>query len=230
MKGAPEWRMGAARYALAIAGYWTVQLDILDPPLEPAGRLLTYHGGEPVPVPESVLVLAGGINVYEERVGGPPAKLGRIEPGWALLSIGEYETRPGVRFEAAMPSSVWVCSHRELLKLATTDALRTEALITHLTIALEEQHWALRMSAQRTPMERLVALLLRIAEDSGAVAEEGILLRGAPDVREMSVLAGVSRESAVINLEWLVHLGALRREQGRLWVSDLDELRTAGKE
>ena len=48
-------------------------------------------------------------------------------------------------------------------------------------------------------------------------------------MRELAVLAGIWRESAVIDLEWLIHTAVLRREGGRLWVPEVEKLRAAGK-
>lgn len=230
MSGEAGWRSGAAAYALALAGYWSVRLGITDPNAAARDRATTYGRGDLVRVEAPLLVLDGALNVVEERTGHAPRRVGRIVRGWALVPIGNYPTRPGVRLESAGELTAGGCSRSELLRLAAQDGERAQALFAGLLAALEQQHWALRMSAQATPMARLAALLVRIAEDRGVQVERGLFLAGAPDLREMSVLAGVSRESAVINLEWLVHLDLLQRERGRLWVQDLDALRQLTQE
>lgn len=229
MPAEPHWRLGAGRYALAVSGYW-----LLDLPPHPAVmgsdvESVSFSSGEHLVIDRPLVVTAGVVRTFEERAGRRPRSVGRIEAGTAIVPIGNFETRPGIQFQAGELVIASVYGQDEFTRLCLAcDPVR---IVTALEEALEAQHWALRLGVREgRPMTRLVALLERIAEDRGVVNGDELLLEGMPDVRELAVLAGVSRESAIINLEWLIHTGVLRREDCKLWVKDLGQLRAAGRE
>ncbi|MDP9380846.1 MAG: hypothetical protein M3Q29_11990 [Chloroflexota bacterium] len=230
MPDRPAWRLGALGYALTLAGYWCAKLALPDPRAFGCGAERSYQPGERIDLLEPFVVREGAIGVYGESVGRRPARLGTIGEGWTVMPVGTWQTRPGLRFEAAGTVRGLQLQSSEVVEVALQNPESARMYTQGLQTALEAQHWALRLSAEKTPRARLVALLVAIAEDGGVQQEKGVYLAGAPEVREMSVLASVSRESAVINIEWLVHTGVLRREGGRLWAPDLDRLRAAGKE
>lgn len=224
MNNQPGWRAGTLKQALALAGYWVMPLRSLVVPAR-EDQYQRFRERETVKVSAPLLLLSGVLNVYDEPVGRRPKRLGTLDAGTALVPIGTHETRPGMRIEAAADVVAVELQLSELIAFALAEESSVRALISGLAGALEEQHWMLRLAVQSGQMERLATLLLAIAEERGVLQEEGIYLDGAPDVRELGVLTGVSRESAQINLEWLVHSGILRRVSGRLWVPDLDALR-----
>ncbi len=232
MSEGSEWRSGAAAYALALAGYWV--LPSPPPSVLPAARegILRRAAGDlldGLPA-EPLLIVEGTLDVYDDPVGRKETRLRRLGPGEVLVPIGSFVTRPGVRLKAGEGCALATIPYAELVRRSLEDEECARLLVEGLTRALEKQAWVLRLSAAESPLARLVTLLVRIAEDVGVEQPEGILLRGAPDARELSVLAGVSRESVVINLAWLEHEGLLRREGGRLWAPDLPALREAGVE
>lgn len=224
MNNQPGWRVGILKQALALAGYWVMPLRSLAVPAR-EDQYQVFRETETVKVSAPLLLLSGALNVYDEPVGRRPKRLGTLDAGVALVPIGTHETRPGLRIEAAEEAVALKIPFSELIDFALAEETSARALISGLAGALEQQHWMLRLAALSGQMERLATLLLAIAEDRGVLQEEGIYLDGAPDVRELGVLAGVSRESAQINLEWLVHVGLLRRVSGRLWIPDLNALR-----
>lgn len=231
MPDAPAWRLGALGYALALAGYWPVRLPLNALDGLEGGERRAYAAGDGVAVERPLVVLAGAIGVFDEPVGTRPRRLGKLEAGRALIPIGGHATRPGVRLEAAGGLGTLSLPEAALYERARSDPELMGVLVEGLRAAAEAQHWALRLSGRGEPTARLAALLLEIVEDAGVPREGEVLLGGAPDVREMAVLAGVSRESAVIALAWLAHTGVLRREGGRLRVVDLPALRrTAGED
>lgn len=230
MPDAPAWRLGALGYALALAGYWPVRLPLNALDSLEGGDRRTYAAGDLVTVARPLVVLAGAIGVRDEPVGTRPRRLGRLDTGRALIPVGGHATRPGVRLEAAEGLDTLALPEAALYERARADAELMDALVEGLRAAVAAQHWALRLAGRGEPAARLAALLLEIAEDVGVCRNGEVLLEGAPDVREMAVLAGISRESAVIALAWLVHTGVLSREAGRLRVVDLSALRhTAGE-
>ncbi|MDQ3855798.1 MAG: helix-turn-helix domain-containing protein, partial [Chloroflexota bacterium] len=160
-----------------------------------------------------------------ERLGHRPGKVGAVSAGWVLVPIGDYSWRPGLSFSASDEAVVldvdW--EHLEAWLTGTPEGARH--LTAALCEALDAQHWTLRLAAQAEPLARLASLLLRIAESRGVEQTEGLLLDGVPDARELAALAGISRENALIGLEWLIHAGTLRRANGRIWVVDLEALK-----
>ncbi|MBA2363364.1 MAG: hypothetical protein H0V86_07550 [Chloroflexia bacterium] len=225
MAGDPIWRMGAMRYALTLAGYWTMRLP--DPTLLSLldSQRCSFAPDEVVSVRQPTIVTRGKIHVIEEAVGRRWPRLGTFERGALLIPIVQQSTDRGVRLIAAGAGEGLVVSQEQLLEAGARDATVQRALLEGLTAAVEAQFWALRLGAHAEPLSRLAGLLLRIAEDCGVDGSGELLLAGAPDAREMSVLAGVSRESVVINLAWLEEQSVLRRAEGRLWVTDIGALR-----
>ncbi len=226
MSEGPPWRSGALVQLLAVAGYWTTNLPLSPDHLGDA-QARALHPGQQVALRQPLVLLRGSLHVYEEPVGRKPKRVGVLPTGAVLVPIGKYSTRPGIRFEATEGTLGLDLVLSDLLDLMLPGDATARALVEALAAAVEQQHWALRLSSQSGQMERLATLLLAVAEDRGVLQEEGVYLQGAPDVRELGVLAGVSRESALINLEWLVHTGVISRREGRLWVRDLDRLRGA---
>lgn len=226
MSTGPSWRSGALTQLLTVAGYWTAILPLSRDQLEGA-EARALHSGACVMPRQPLLLLRGSLHVYEEPVGRKPKRVGVLPTGAVLVPIGAHATRPGVRFEPAEETLGLDLAPSDLLDLMLRSEATARALVEALKAAVEHQHWALRLGSQSGQMERLATLLLAVAEERGVLQEEGVYLQGAPDVREMGVLAGVSRESALINLEWLIHTGVISRREGRLWVRDLDGLRSA---
>ena len=226
----PSWRAGAAASALAVAGLWIYHPRSASTWEAVAERGAPPEPGQPISLRHPMVVLAGALDAYDEPVGARPRRLRKVMSPEVLLPIGEYPIRPGVRVEAGEGAVLSSSPFAELVRILLGNPAEAEFFAASLAGALEVQHWALRLSAEGAPLARLVALLARIAEDAGEAGPGGIEVRGAPDVRELSVLAGVSRESAVINLAWLAHRGIIARGGGRLRVPDLERLRAAGTE
>lgn len=224
MAGDPEWRMGALRYALTLAGYWTMRVPETARPRLVDGQRRLFGDGEVMSVHEPTIVQHGKIHVMENAVGRRPPRLGTLGEGTLLMPIRRQVTDRAVLFTAAGPGEVLTVSYAQLVEAGRHDWPYARALLEGLTAAVEAQHWALELGAQAQPLSRLTALLLRIVAERGVSDGDETLLPGAPDAREMGVLAGVSRESVVINLAWLEFQGVIRRSEGRLWVSDAEAL------
>ncbi len=216
--------MGALRYALTVAGYWTMHVPETALPRLVAGQHRLFTDGEVVPVHEPTIVQQGKLHVMENAVGRRPPRLGALGEGTLLMPIRRQVIDRPVLFTAAGAFEGHTVSYAQLVEAGRHDWPYARALLEGLTAAVEAQHWALELSAQAEPLSRLAALLLRIIAERGVSEGDETLLPGAPDAREMGVLAGVSRESVVINLAWLEYQGVIRRSEGRFWVSDLEAL------
>lgn len=228
MSAQPAWRGGLLGQALALAGLWTFRLpgewrppEGLGAPLEPAA----YPTALPHDLP--ILVLEGGLRVVEEATGRSPIALGTLRAPCALVPVGG-DTGGIVRVASAGALRAVRLRPTELDALALAEPALGRAYLIGMREALEAQAWAMHLAARAAPLARLAALLTRIAEDRSVPEPEGLRLDGAPAPRELAVLAGVSRESAVINLAWLVREGVLGREDGRVWVRDVSRLRGIG--
>ncbi|MDQ3654946.1 MAG: helix-turn-helix domain-containing protein [Chloroflexota bacterium] len=229
MAGDPVWRMGAMRYALTLAGYWVLRLPNPGLLAHLDGERRLFAPGEAVSVREPTFVTQGKLHVIEEVLGQRPPRLGILDRGMAIVPIVQSPTVHAVRLIAAEDTEGLSVPYPQVLATSEGSPKFRSALIEGLTGAVEAQHWALRLGAHAAPMSRLAALLLEIAASRGVVEGNDLLVQGVPDAREMGVLAGVSRESVVINLAWLENQGVLRREGGRLLVADMPALhREAG--
>ncbi len=224
MAGDPDWRMGALRYALTVAGYWMMRVPESALPKLVDGQYRLFADGEAVSVHEPTIVKHGKIHVMENAVGRRPPRLGTLGEGTLLMPVRRQVIDRAVLFTAAGAYEGLTVSYAQLVEAGRHDWPYAQALLEGLTAAVESQHWALELSAQAQPLSRLAALLLRIVAERGVSDGDETLLPGAPDAREMGVLAGVSRESVVTNLAWLECQGVIRRSEGRLWVSNLEAL------
>lgn len=218
----PAWRMGEGKFQLAVAGFWTVQLDA-----ECVDRLATLALGPATvvrPEPQHpLLITGGGLKVGLQEGQRQARRLLRLGAGDLLVPIAGREPS-GLRWEPEQLAGVYL-RPQWLTQAASVPAL-ARVLFQAAVAAIEEQYWVRALAARAEPLARLSLLLLRIAADSQETGEHGKLIRGAPDVREMGVLAGVSRENALIDLEWLVHAGVLVRHEGRLFLRDEAALRS----
>ncbi len=223
MSSSPDWRQGEHQHALALAGICQMRAEGLDLSDLPTER---REAGCELPLDRPLLVASGSVRVVRRGIKGQDAALGSAGEGALFVPIGTYADRAGVRLEAATDASFRRCPLEMLISRAVAGPETAARLARELLGALERQHWVLRLSAAASPRQRLAALLAHVAETAGTAEGDALVVRGAPDVREMSVLAGVSRESATLNLEWLRARGLVATEGGRLAVYDLDGLRT----
>ncbi|MEJ7653277.1 MAG: hypothetical protein WKH64_08010, partial [Chloroflexia bacterium] len=72
MQLGPEWRMGALRQALALAGYWTLQLDLGALPNDVPMREERHAPDAALHPSGPTLLLEGGLIVLAERTGARP--------------------------------------------------------------------------------------------------------------------------------------------------------------
>ena len=225
MAGETAWRMGALRYALTVAGFWVMRVPAAALPELVDGQRRLFAEGEVVSVHEPTILQHGKLHVIENAVGRRPPRLGTLGEGTLLMPIHRQVSDRAVLFTASGACEGLTVSYGRLVEAARHDWTYARVLLQGLTAAVESQHWALELGAQAQPLPRLATLLLRIVAECGVGDGDEVLLPGAPDAREMGVLADVSRESVVINLAWLESQGVIRRNEGRLWVSDLKALR-----
>ena len=216
--------MGDLRYKLLISGYILIDLNETELDIS-SGSKIVYSAPETVIVESPTLLLDGKLNVYEQKVSGRPSRIGRIERGKLILPISKSQATSLVRFE---PVEQAVCvSWDESLGwgFLPRDDQSAAELIKGLYEAACSLHWILEMSAISSGLDRLANLLIQVADDLGVQQEDRIWLKGVPDTKELAVLAGVSKESAAINLEWLIHQGILSREDGKLFLHSPERLR-----
>jgi len=216
--------MGDLRYKLLISGYILIDLNETELDIS-SGNKIVYSAPETVIVESPTLLLDGKLNVYEQKVSGRPSRIGRIERGKLILPISKSQATSLVRFE---PVEQAVCvSWDESLGwgFLPRDDQSVAELIKGLYEAACSLHWILEMSAISSGLDRLANLLIQVADDLGIQQEDRIWLKGVPDTKELAVLAGVSKESAAINLEWLIHQGILSREDGKLFLHSPERLR-----
>lgn len=215
----PTWRLGEGRLQIALSGYWTVQLT----PAETVelSALALGPADDPAVSSRAVLVTAGSLRVVEAERQRQARCLLTLEVG-ALISPIRWRATGGVGFEPDGFTGLYL--QDDWMHRAAQSPALAPALLAAAAAAVDEQYWLRTLAAHEQPLARLCALLLRIANDMGKPGEHGTLLRGAPDPREMGVLAGVSRENAAIDLEWLVSAGILLRHGGQLYVRDISTL------
>lgn len=220
------WRMGAVAYDLTLAGYCVVRVSSRDalPMLEHLDYKV-YDASQDVQVAPTLFVLCGSLGIFDTNMSGAVRKLGKVEAGEVLLCLNAVDSTSGLRIRAMERTEVCVLAMHELLAALQPLEGAADAMVRGLADCLARQNWVLNMCARGEPLQRLCALLLGIADDIGGF--EGYAL---PEPKELAVLAGISRESAVINLRWLESQGAIAKLPTGRWKLDRKRVEKIARE
>jgi CRP-like cAMP-binding protein len=175
---------------------------------------------------DSVLLLAAGrVKLYHLTGEGKQALLGFIDPGelfgeLALLDDGEREEFA----EAMAPSSVLLIPRAEVRALMERHpevSLGVSKLIGFRRRRVERRLKSLLFRSNR---ERLVHLLLELAEKYGRRSPEGVVLGVKLSHQELAAIIGSTRETVTILLGELQAEGAIAIARRRITVLNLGQL------
>lgn len=171
------------------------------------------------------LVAAGRIKLYHLTADGKQAVLALIEPGELFGELAVLDRGPREEFAEAMETATVVripLDAFERLMTAHPDvALGVTRLIGWRRRRIERRLKSLLFRSNR---ERLIALLVELAETYGQRTEQGVQLGVRLSHQELASIIGSTRESVTVELGNLQAEGALRIQRRRICLSRLESL------
>lgn len=198
--------------------------------LEARCKTRQFRRGELVYLPsdtsDSVLLLAAGrVKLYHITGDGKQALLAFIDPGELFGELALFQPAGREEFAEAMEASTVV--------LIPSDALQqlmagqpTVSLGINRLLGLRRQRVERRLKSLlfRSNRERLVHLLLELAEKYGRSSPEGTLLGLRLSHQDLASMIGSTRETVTVVLGELQSEGALLVRRRQIVLKQLDQL------
>lgn len=198
--------------------------------LEQRARVRRFPKHSPVYLPsdlaEGVFLLAEGrVKLCANTPDGKQAILAFIEPGelfGELSLLGEKEREEHA--EAVLASTIVLLPGDELERImadSSTFTLGVTKLIGWRRKRIERR---LKTLLFRSNRERVIHLLLELAEQYGQVIAEGVLLTIRLSHQDLASIIGATRETVTVLLGELQLEGVLKVARQRLVIKDLERL------
>lgn len=194
--------------------------------LELRSKSRCFDRGELIYVPaqeaESVLLLVSGrVKIYTLTAEGKQAVLAFIEPGELFGELTLFTGGPRDEFAEAMDpvAVVWIPGEQmqRLMEEHSAFALGITKLIGLRRRRIERRLKSLLFRSNR---ERLIHLLLELAEQYGRQTPKGVLLGIRLSHQELSSVIGSTRESVTVLLGELQAEGYLRVSRRQITLRD----------
>lgn len=198
--------------------------------LESRARSRRFNAGTPIYLPsdvaDGVLLLADGrVRIGGASADGKRATLGYIEPGELFGELAVFGGPVRDELAEAMESSLVISLPREeVLRLMNANA-RLAVGVTKL-VGLRRQRIERRLKSLlfRSVRQRLIDLLIELAERYGTNTPEGLLLDIRLSHQELASAIGSTRESVTLVLGELAGEQVLRKRRSRIVLNDLERL------
>jgi CRP-like cAMP-binding protein len=172
-----------------------------------------------------LLVTSGRVKICNFTPEGKQAILTFIEPGEIFGELSVLDDTPHEEFaEVVEPATIVLIPRDEIHRLIEenpTLAIRLTQLFGLRRRRIERR---LRNLLYRTNRERLVHLLLELAERYGQVESGGVRLDIKLSHQDMASLVGSTRESITVALGELMNEGYLRLARRQVSIVDLSGL------
>jgi CRP/FNR family transcriptional regulator, cyclic AMP receptor protein len=233
-------QMFATRIACMAKGFWHIGRCSLFQQLSPSvlaelegrARVQSYPKGSAVYVPndstDNVFLLAEGrIRLCSITPDGKQATHAWIEPGeifgeLAVINPGGQEERA----EAALASTVIMLPGDEVRRLMEASPAMSIGITKLIGFRRARIERRLRSLLFRSNRDRLIHLLVELAEQYGRLHSEGVLLTISLSHQELASIIGATRESVTMLLGEMQLEGLVRVSRKRLLVRDLRRLAT----
>lgn len=187
--------------------------------LESRSRSRAYSAGNPIYLPtekaDSVFILASGmVKVCHLTPEGKEVILAFIEPGelFGELAIFGGQVRDEY-VEAVKKSTVVMIPAEEIDQLMNNRAEVTVGITKMIGLRRQRIERRLKNLLFMSNRERIIHLLLDLAQQFGWEADEGIRLRVSLSHQDLASLIGSTRESVTVTLNQLKAEGSI--EMGR---------------
>jgi CRP-like cAMP-binding protein len=187
----------------------------------------------PTDAGDSVLLLtAGRVKIYHVTADGKQAVLGLVDPGEVFGELAVFDAGRREEFAEAMDASTVVLIPREVVQQLMEEHPSVSLGVTKL-MGLRRRRVERRLKSLlfRSNRERLVHLLVELAEKYGRPTVDGVLLGIRLSHQELASVIGSTRETVTVLLGELQAEGAVTVQRRKLVLRDLDRLaRSVGVE
>lgn len=177
---------------------------------------------------DSVLLLASGrVKIYHVTGEGKQAVLALIDPGelFGELALFESGGTPRDEFAEAMESSRVILIPREVMQSLMESHAEISLGVTRL-VGLRRKRVERRLKSLlfRSNRERLVHLLLELAEKYGRPTVDGVALGIKLSHQDLASIIGSTRETVTVLLGELQHEGQLIIQRRRIILTKMNRL------
>ena len=172
-----------------------------------------------------LLLLSGRVKLYHLTSEGKEVVLTLIEPGELFGELVLVNQRKREEFaEAMLPSKVVLIpsdAFREIMERHPEVSLGVSRLMGLRRQRVERRLKSLLFRSNR---ERLIFLLLELAEKYGERTEDGVLLKIRLSHQEMASMIGSTRESVTVLLGELQTAGTIQTRRREVLLKDMEAL------
>lgn len=200
--------------------------------LESRAKSRDFKRGQVIYLPsdqaDSVLLLATGrAKIYHLTNEGKQAVLALVDPGEVFGELGLFDSgeSPREEFAEAMESSRVILIPREEMQ-QLMEAHPTVSLGVSRLMGLRRKRVERRLKSLlfRSNRDRLVHLLLELAEKYGKPTVEGVILGIKLSHQDLASIIGSTRETVTVLLGELQQEGQLTIQRRKIILSNLDRL------
>lgn len=189
-----------------------------------------FSRGEVIYLPsdmgDSVLLLARGrVRIYHVTHEGKQAILGFVEPGELFGELSAFSGSPREEYAEATEKSLVVLMPRQVVRKLMNHHPSVSMKLTGLFgLRLKRMERRLKSLLFRSSRDRLVHLLLELAERYGRHTADGVLIAQRISHQDMAAIIGATRETVTITLGELQAEGVLEINRRRITLKDCDGL------
>lgn len=177
----------------------------------------------------SVLLLASGrVKIYHLTGDGKQAVLAIIDPGELFGELALFGTGQREEFAEAMESSAVIMMPRDEIQRLMEEHPHVSLSVTKL-MGLRRRRVERRLKSLlfRSNRDRLIHLLLELAEKYGRRTDEGILIGIKLSHQELANIIGSTRETVTVLLGELQSEGQLIIKRRQIVLKQLERLATS---
>lgn len=180
----------------------------------------------PSDMSDSVLLLARGrVRIYHVTSEGKQAILSFVEPGEMFGELSLFSPNQREEHAEAVDKSLVVLMPREVVHRLMMRHPQISISLTRLYgLRLRRIERRLKSLLYRSSRERLIHLLLELAEKYGQQSENGLLIDLRISHQDMASAIGATRETVTITLGELQQEGLIRIVRRRVYLQQIDQL------
>lgn len=198
--------------------------------IEPSCFCREFVRGEMVYLPndmgDSALLLARGrVRIYHVTNEGKQALLGFIETGELFGELSAFDGSQRNEYAETTEKSLVVLLPRQVMHQVMAQNPSVSMKLTRLFgLRLRRVERRLKSLLFRSSRERLVHLLLELAEQYGTRDPDGVVIKQKISHQDMASIIGATRETVTITLGELQAEGVVEINQRRITLRNLDSL------
>ena len=191
-----------------------------------------FRRGEMVYLPndmaDSVMLLARGrVRLFHMTGEGKQAILGFVEPGELFGELSVFSGREREEHAEALETTAVVLVPGRVMQQVIAKSPEVSMKMTQLFgLRLRRVERRLKSLLFRSSRERLIHLLLELAERYGRATQEGVLISQKISHQDMASIIGATRETVTITLGELQDEGVIEVNRRRITLRNVGNLAT----